>query len=152
MQKYINQKLGSIQTDIKCGKSNYNSFGKYGYRSTEDICESVKPYETEHQVTFILSDEMIEIAGRVYVEATASITCNVSGESISVKAQAREPQIIKGMSEMQITGATASYARKRALAGLLLLDDTQDADGFNKHDDKSEKTNNNNVNGEDDLL
>jgi len=140
MQKYINSKLQQVQVALKCGKSNYNSFGKYGYRSIEDICEAVKPFESELKVCFLLNDEIILVGDRHYVESTASIICSESGESVSVKAQAREPDMKKGMDSSQLTGATATYARKRAFQGLLNLDNNADADSLNKHEDNPPQT------------
>jgi len=150
MQKYINQKLQLVSVEVKCKKSNYNSFGKYSYWNIEDICEAIKPLQEKHNVVFTLDDEIINIGDRFYVKAKASVTCTESGESISVVGYAREPESIKQMNPMQIVGACSSYARKRAMSGLLMLDDTKDADSFNKHED--EPSNINNENGDDDLL
>ena len=118
--------LTQIQTKLKAPKSQFNSFGKYSYRSCEDILEALKPILGEHKASVILSDEIIEIGGRFYVKATA--TLYAGGESCSATAQAREDAEKKGMDGSQITGTASSYARKYALNGLFAIDDTKDAD------------------------
>ncbi len=122
------RKLMNIQTKIKAPKNLYNSFGKYHYRNAEGICEAVKPYLVEENCSLFLTDKIIEVCGRVYVEATATLVDNESEKSISVSASAREAVEKKGMDESQITGTASSYARKYALNGLFLLDDTKDSD------------------------
>lgn len=128
----IREKLMQIQTEIKAPKNLYNSFGKYSYRNAESICEAVKPFLEEFKCSLVLEDEIVEVGGRVYVKATATLMDN-EGDSISVSAYAREPFEKKGMDDSQITGATSSYARKYALNGLFLLDDTKDADSEEYH-------------------
>lgn len=126
-------KLNEIQKALKAPKNQYNSFGKYKYRNCEDILEAVKPLLGDS--TLYISDEIVEIGGRVYVKATA--TFNDGKEVIKVSAFARESEIKKGMDDSQITGATSSYARKYALNGLFLIDDTKDADTMdNSKEDK----------------
>lgn len=120
----ISEKLATIQSTLNAPKGQFNSFGKYHYRSCEDILSAVKPLL--QGATLTLSDKMVEVGGRVYVEATA--TLSVNGEAISVTAAAREAETKKGMDESQITGAASSYARKYALNGLFAIDDTKDAD------------------------
>jgi hypothetical protein len=120
--------LQKIQQELKAPKNQFNSFGKYNYRSCEDILEGVKPLLKEHDCQLTLSDEMIEVGGRVYVKATATFTALTGGEKVIVSACAREPVDRKGMDDSQITGATSSYARKYALNGLFCIDDTKDAD------------------------
>ena len=124
----LKEKLMRIQVELKAPKNLYNSFGKYHYRNAEGIQEALKPMEKLYGVFTSLSDKMVEVGGRIYVEATATITDIESAESISVTAYAREALEKKGMDESQITGATSSYARKYALNGLFLLDDTKDTD------------------------
>ena len=119
--------LIAIQSELKCNKSQYNSFGKYKYRSCEDILESVKPLLKKNDCLLTLSDDVVDIGGRIYVKATATIT-DKEGMSQSVTAYARESLEKKGMDDSQITGTASSYARKYALNGLLLIDDTKDAD------------------------
>ena len=118
--------INRIQTELKCGKNQYNSFGKYKYRSQEDILEAVKPLLKELGMVLTVSDEIVEVGGRVYVKATAKI--GVGGKYISTDAYAREPEEKKGMDAAQITGSTSSYARKYALSGLFALDDVKDSD------------------------
>lgn len=130
------QKLSLIQSSLKAPKSNYNSFGKYKYRSCGDILGAVKGLLKEYSVAITLSDSVFISGDRVYIEATASISDGTT--VISSKAYAREPLAKKGMDESQITGSASSYARKYALAGLLAIDDEADADSINKHDDKEE--------------
>lgn len=118
--------LLKIQSELKAPKGQYNSFGKYKYRSAEDILEAVKPLLLKNDCTMTLSDELINIGDRYYVKATAKITSK--DESVAVTALAREPEDKKGMDSSQITGTASSYARKYALNGLFLIDDTKDAD------------------------
>lgn len=122
----LHEKLLAIQTKLKAPKGQYNSFGKYSYRSAEDILEAVKPLNAEQGVLLTITDEIKEIGGRVYVVATATVSDGTDG--LKVSAFAREPENKKGMDESQITGATSSYARKYALNGLYAIDDNKDAD------------------------
>ncbi len=119
--------LAAIQAELKAPKGNFNSFGKYRYRSCEDIVEAVKPLLADHRCHLILSDEMVAVLDRVYVKATATIYkgTEVIGQAT---AFAREALDKKGMDDSQITGTASSYARKYALNGLLAIDDTKDAD------------------------
>lgn len=118
--------LKRIQQKLKAPKSQRNSFGNYNYRSCEDILEAVKPLLAEEKAMLLLSDELVQIGERYYVKATARFVQD--SESIEVTAYAREAEIKKGMDESQITGTASSYARKYALNGLFLIDDTKDAD------------------------
>jgi len=127
----ISEKLSSIQNELKAPKGQYNSFGKYKYRSLEDILEAVKPILAREKISLIITDSIIEVGGRVYVEATAVL--RFKDEEVIVRASAREPESKKGMDEAQITGATSSYARKYALNGLFSIDDSKDADATNTH-------------------
>lgn len=122
----LHEKLLAIQTKLKAPKGQYNSFGKYSYRSAEDILEAVKPLNAEQGVLLTITDEIKEIVGRVYVVATATVSDGT--DTLQVSAFAREPENKKGMDESQITGATSSYARKYALNGLYAIDDNKDAD------------------------
>lgn len=130
-------RLTDIQKRLKAPKSNFNSFGKYNYRSCEDILEAVKPLLED--CTLYLSDEVVEIGGRVYVKATATFSDGKTETKVS--AFAREADSKKGMDESQVTGTASSYARKYALNGLFLIDDTKDADTdeFAKATKKEEK-------------
>lgn len=124
----ISEKLMRIQTQIKAPKNLYNSFGKYHYRNAEGICEAVKPYLEKENCALLLEDEIREVGGRVYVQAYARLMDCETGEKICATALARESEEKKGMDASQITGTASSYARKYALNGLFLLDDTKDAD------------------------
>lgn len=124
----LKEKLANIQVSMKANKNLYNSFGKYYYRNAEGICEAVKPFLREHNVSLVLSDEVIEVGGRIYVKATAALMDNESEDVITASAFARESAEKKGQDDSQITGTASSYARKYALNGLFLLDDTKDAD------------------------
>mgnify|MGYP002553201228 CR=1 FL=1 len=122
------EKLITIQSNLKAPKGNYNSFGKYKYRSCEDILESVKPLLKEQKCALNLTDEIVLVGERYYVKATATFYDCESKESISVNAFARESKDKKEQDPSQITGTASSYARKYALNGLFCIDDTKDAD------------------------
>lgn len=122
------EKLSNIQQKMKVLKNMYNSFGKYYYRNAESILEAFKTFEEEYKVTLTVSDDIFIHGDRIYVQATATIMDCETKEQISTKAFARESLDKKGMDDSQITGAASSYARKYALNGLFLLDDTKDAD------------------------
>jgi hypothetical protein len=135
----MDSKLLKIQSELKAPKGQYNSFGKYSYRNCEDILEAVKPLLLKYNSCLTLSDEIIEVGGRIYVKSTASIIDNEKGSNccIKVSAFAREAEIQKGMNESQITGSASSYSRKYALNALFLIDDTKD-DDFNNTVKKEE--------------
>jgi hypothetical protein len=133
MTKNIRQKLQGIQSALKAPKGQTNKFGGYKYRSAEDIVEATKPLLGEWGCILTISDEVVEIGGRVYVKATACITDTEHDNSILTTAYAREAEVKKGMDEAQITGSASSYARKYALNGLLCIDDTKDPDATNDH-------------------
>lgn len=122
--KEIILRLAKIQAELKAPKGQVNSFGNYKYRSCEDILEAVKPLLGDAVIT--INDEIVMIGDRFYVKSTATLTDETG--SISNSAYARESLEKKGMDSAQVTGATSSYARKYALNGLLLIDDTKDAD------------------------
>ena len=126
--KELLAKLAKIQKEIKAPKNLYNSFGKYHYRNAEGIFEAFKEYEEKYNVCLVVSDEMTQIGERIYVKAVATLMDCETGDRISATAYARESSDKKGMDDSQITGTASSYARKYALNGLLLLDDTKDAD------------------------
>ncbi len=123
----IHKELTRIQKELRAPKNQYNSFGKYNYRSCEDILEGLK--ECMGDCSVILNDDVIMVGDRIYIKATATIS--LEGESISTSAMAREALIKKGMDESMITGTASSYARKYALNGLFCIDDTKDADTQN---------------------
>ena len=123
-----------IQEELKAPKNQRNNFGNYNYRSAEDIIEAVKPIAHKYGYYLIISDEIVEVGGRIYVKATARLQPNEAGNIYSATGWAREEETKKGMDASQITGAASSYARKYALNGLLAIDDTKDADATNTHD------------------
>lgn len=128
MKENVYGKLLSIQKELKAPKNQYNSFGRYNYRSCEDILEGVKPLLNKYKATLFVSDSLELIGTRFYVKATAKFVDTESGETVESSAYARESEEKKGMDSSQVTGATSSYARKYALNGLLLIDDNKDAD------------------------
>lgn len=131
--------LAQIQSELKAPKGQRNTFGKYNYRSCEDILEAVKPLLKERGLVILITDDIVQIGVRYYVRATATIY-DSEGSFISNSALAREEDVKKGMDASQITGATSSYARKYALNGLLAIDDTKDADATNKGQDEPKPT------------
>ena len=128
----LSEKLNRIQVELKAPKDKLNKFGGYNYRSAEGILEALKPLLKTYGVYVTLSDEIVEVGGRVYVKATACLSDTKGADGFNevkiATAYAREAESKKGMDEAQVTGATSSYARKYALNGLFLLDDTKDAD------------------------
>ena len=133
----IYEKILKIQNTLKAPKSKYNAFGKYNYRSTEDILEGVKPLLAEEGLFLSICDEIVLVGDRYYVKAVASIT---DGENrVSTTAYAREELDKKGMDASQITGSASTYARKYALNGLFCIDDTKDADSMDNSDNTQDK-------------
>jgi len=125
--KTLHQKLSLIQTKLKAPKGQYNSFGKYKYRSAEDILEALKPYLEEHQLTLTIHEYTEELGGYLILNSTATLM-DVSGNELHVRAQAGVNPERKGMDIAQSFGASSSYAKKYALGNMFLLDDTKDAD------------------------
>lgn len=123
----ITEQLRAVQMALKAPKGQHNKFGNYDYRSCEDILEAVKPLLQEQQLTLWLDDSVVNVGDRIYVKATATIKSE-DGEQVENHAYAREAETKKGMDDSQITGTASSYARKYALNGLFLIDDTKDAD------------------------
>lgn len=151
------QKLLNIQKDLRAPKSQYNSFGKYNYRNCEDILESVKPLCDREKACLTLSDSVVQIGDRYYIQAVATLYDCESGDIINaVTAYAREEAEKKGMDGSQVTGAASSYARKYALNGLFNIDDNKDADSYENSNDTPPKTakspKENNTNKEQDEL
>lgn len=125
----MSKQLALIQKNLKAPKGQYNSFGKYKYRSCEDILEAVKPILAISGTALTLSDTLEYIGDRYYIKATATLVDTETGDVIGqTTAYAREEEVKKGMDGSQITGTASSYARKYALNGLFLIDDTKDAD------------------------
>ena len=151
----IYEKLLKAQVELKAPKGQYNSFGKYKYRSCEDILEALKPVLDKLKLTLFISDEIVEVGGsyklekkdetvetvgRKYVKATITlVNIEKPDKIIKTSALAREEETKKGMDGSQITGASSSYARKYALNGMFMIDDTKDSDSTNTHG-KEEKT------------
>lgn len=151
----IYEKLLKAQVELKAPKGQYNSFGKYKYRSCEDILEALKPVLDKLKLALFISDEIVEVGGsykvskkdetvesegRKYVKATITlVNIEKPDEIIETSALAREEETKKGMDGSQITGASSSYARKYALNGMFMIDDTKDSDSTNTHG-KEEKT------------
>ena len=160
--KNILMKLNKIQVELKAPKGQFNNFGKYAYRNSEDILEALKPLLEKYKTAINITDEIIVVGdrdvtmnindeingelklvnGRFYIKATATLYDIESGESIKATAFAREEESKKGMDSSQLTGSTSSYARKYALNGLLAIDDTKDSDTTNKHGKEENKVDN----------
>lgn len=143
-KKYsLNEKLIEVQRSLEAPKDSYNKFGKYNYRSAEDIIEALKPILAELELLMTINDEIVKVDDRYYVKATVSVTDG--NDQISVSAFAREQSNKKGMDQAQITGAASSYARKYALGGMFAIDDSkQDPDSKDNRSNKSKKKNDNN--------
>ncbi len=135
----MNDKLIKIQQELKAPKNQYNSFGGYDYRSCEDILEAVKPLLAREKLLLTINDKIVKIGERYYVRATASLR-DEEKNCIKSIAYAREEETKKGMDGSQITGASSSYARKYALNGLFLIDDSKDSDTTNRGEEKQEKS------------
>ena len=132
----IHSKLKGIQSSLKAPKGQTNKFGGYAYRSAEDILTAVKPLLDEWNCTLVITDDVVEVGGRVYVKA-AAVLADTEGEyTIQANGLAREAETRKGKDDSQITGSASSYARKYALNGLFAIDDTKDADATNDHGKK----------------
>ena len=125
----MENKLAEIQAKVKAPKGQFNSFGKYNYRSAEDILEAVKQVVNPMGYSITISDTIINVGDRYYIKATATLTNGK--ETYTTDGYAREEESKKGMDGSQVTGASSSYARKYALNGLFALDDTKDSDATN---------------------
>ena len=143
-EKTIYEKLLAVQNELKAPKDKKNTFGGYNFRSCEGILEAVKPLLQAQGLMLTIKDEVVNIGDRYYVKATALLDDISSNGEIAVTALAREEEAKKGMDASQITGAASSYARKYALNGLFLIDDTKDADTDEFHrttQENGQKTN-----------
>ena len=127
----VYEKLLAVQSELKAPKGQYNAFGKYKYRSCEDILEAAKPILAKYKAVIYISDALFPVGDRYYIEATAHFIDVETGSEISTASFAREEESKKGMDGSQVTGASSSYARKYALNGLLCIDDTKDSDTTN---------------------
>jgi hypothetical protein len=131
----LNQKLSLIQKEFKANKSKFNSFGKYNFRSAEDILEALKPFNEKYEVSFVISERIISTEAYLpMLESTATIYDNNGINELKATAIVGVDLNQKGMQVPQQFGSASSYAKKYALGNLLLIDDTQDADASNKHD------------------
>ena len=157
MELTLNQKLSLIQKEFKANKSKFNSFGKYNFRSAEDILEALKPFNEKYQVSFVISEKLIDFNNTPYVElqdkngtynaptsvpiieSKATILDNNGINEISATAIVGVDLNQKGMQVPQQFGSASSYGKKYALGNLLLIDDTQDADASNKHEKSTSK-------------
>ena len=143
-EKTIYEKMLTVQNELKAPKDKRNNFGGYNYRSCEGILEAVKPLLQEQGLMLTIKDEVVNIGDRYYVKATVLLDDISSNGEIAVTALAREEEAKKGMDASQITGTASSYARKYALNGLFLIDDTKDADTDEFHrttQENGQKTN-----------
>lgn len=131
----LSEKLSKIQVNFKSKKSRFNSFGKYSFRSAEDILEAIKPHLQEHNVYVTIQEELIATDPMPIVKSIASITDG--SETISAEAVVGVDLAQKGMQVPQQFGSASSYGKKYALGNLLLIDDTQDSDAVNQHDKKA---------------
>jgi hypothetical protein len=131
------KELIAIQSELKAPKNQFNAFGKYKYRSVEDILEALKPLLLKYECTLTIEDEVKEVGGIVFIESTASIQKDMEGRAVT--AQAGIDINRKGMDVAQSFGSSSSYARKYALNGLFLIDDTKDPDSTNDHGGKKEE-------------
>lgn len=136
----VHEKLKEIQTMLKAPKNLYNKYGGFNYRNAEGIYEAVKPLLNKLDMTLIISDSIQTVGAKNYVQATACLTDCETGEQLSSCALARETEAKKGMDDSQITGTASSYARKYALNGLFLLDDTKDEDSYECREYKEDKS------------
>lgn len=132
----IYKKLMTIQSELKCQKTQLNSFGGYKYRSCEDILEAVKPILSKVKAIVTITDKVVFIGDRYYIEAKAKLVDVETSESVETTALAREDNTKKGQDLAQVTGSVSSYARKYALNGLFCIDDTKDADSTNEQVDR----------------
>jgi len=138
----LNEKLSRIQIEFKANKSRFNSFGKYNFRSAEDILEGLKPFNEKYGVSFTITERLINVGSDLPImESTATVYDNNGINELSAIAIVGVDLNQKGMQVPQQFGSASSYAKKYALGNLLLIDDTQDADAVNKHD-KTDVANN----------
>ena len=138
-KKEVYKKLLNIQQKLKAPKGQFNDFGKYRYRSCEDILEEIKPHLARENAILYFTDKIESVGNRNYIRTELHFVDINSGEELINSAYAREEEDKKGMDGSQITGASSSYARKYALTGLFAIDDTKDSDTTNKGDEKPVK-------------
>ena len=134
MELTLNQKLSLIQKEFKANKSKFNSFGKYNFRSAEDILEALKPYNEKYQVNFTITESIVESQFLQFPMLRSVASINDDLDTITASAIVGVDLEQKGMQMPQKFGSASSYAKKYALGNLLLIDDSQDADASNKHE------------------
>jgi hypothetical protein len=139
MELTLNQKLSLIQKEFKANKSKFNSFGKYNFRSAEDILEALKPYNEKYQVNFTITESMVESQFLQFPMLRSVASINDDLDTITASAIVGVDLEQKGMQMPQKFGSASSYAKKYALGNLLLIDDSQDADATNKHEKSTSK-------------
>jgi len=127
----INEKLSKIQSSLKAKKSRFNSFGKYNYRSAEDILEAVKPYLIEYNVTVTINESISELCGSMIMESKATVSDGK--DAIHAVALVAVDMDQRGMNAPQKFGSASSYGKKYSLGNLFLIDDTADSDATNTH-------------------
>jgi hypothetical protein len=132
--------LSKIQSELSAPKNQYNSFGKYKYRSLEDIFEGLKPLIEKYECSVVVHDEIQMVGNRIYICATAILYDKDNKVVATGQGWARESESKKGMDDSQVTGATSSYARKYALNGLFAIDDVKDADSMNNSNSGTQKS------------
>lgn len=137
-QLELGEKLSNIQFEFKAQKSNYNSFGKYKFRSAEDILEALKPFNIKYQVYFTINESLVN-ANPPIMQSIATIFDVQSGQQIDAQAIVEVDKEQKGMAMPQRYGAASSYGKKYALGNLLLIDDTKDSDATNTHGNEPKK-------------
>ena len=135
----IYEKLLNVQMELKAPKNQRNNFGGYNYRSCEDILESIKPILQKNKLSMQIYDELMQIGDRYYIRATVRLLDIEDNSTMENTAYARESDDKKGMSAEQVSGSCSSYARKYALNGLFLIDDTKDAD-TNEYKNEADQT------------
>jgi len=133
MKEGLHSKLIKVQAELKAPKNQFNAFAKYKYRSAEDILEAVKPLLAKYELSMYISDQIHEAGSYMYVESGVIITDPETGDRISAQGQAGIDPSKKGQDLSQCFGSSSSYARKYALNGMFLIDDTKDADATNTH-------------------
>jgi hypothetical protein len=126
----LNEKLASIQTELKCKKDKYNAFGKYNYRSAEGILESLKPFLLKNGVSVTINETLEELSGMLIMKSISSISDGVDSIQVALVAIDMDQ---KGMNAPQKFGSASSYAKKYSLGNLFLIDDTADSDATNTH-------------------
>lgn len=146
----VYEKLNQVQVNLEAPKNQYNSFGKYDYRSCEDILKGLKDLLRETKSAVTISDTVKQIGDRYYIEATAKFIDIETSEFVEATALAREDESKKGMDLAQVTGSVSSYARKYALNGLFAIDDAKDSDSTNTIN-KGDKSNNQSKNNKGEL-